>query len=652
MPVSSLNETDSSVVSHVKSLSGTREYRKRNADDVVTSFQGSSKRRRRNTLNAQFDRMASTIQASLCRKDNSPDVRRESSSIRTSSSASSYNPSTLFSAAYMQTDRNIITPNFAVIKDPTPISSRRLPPSGEDIDSNRQHAENQPQGTTAPMWLQNAVASLSKNHPLRSFIPVHHYHSSPQQQIPSVPPVSTEQEDEIFAFRPPTSQDHTYAAPDELHSTQRDSSGSDVHFDLAYQDYPLLPLPFSTPGPASDLAPISWDGRPDIAGGGSDVEKVAASSVADDAGFWKMPSSPLVPAGEEGCKSDTWASFADEQEMPAMLDFHAELAPGNIRSSSPDDTSYESSAMYAPGLSPSHSLSPRSSDSIPTSKPFATPGPGSAVSSTASSRHLAAPRFHVYFDSPAEDPIHSDPIEKPDYEMNLDYGALDFKWEKFDRSGLSLGESSSPYHSLAASELQEDLEEVQADYMPLSQAASDVLEDSHENPLQDLQSSAVASEATPANIPSSQPGGSQPQIPDGNQASQPSSDAFAGASRSRIKFPPPRELRPEDEDHALPFASKTEDRGDSVDEVSADDDAGVFEGALEASLEESDARVCEFPLTTWTAFKTPSPQHGPDAVHQDDAAETENDPITSTSSDVSCSQSSRDTIESWTAAAA
>lgn len=44
------------------------------------------------------------------------------------------------------------------------------------------------------------------------------------------------------------------------------------------------------------------------------------------------------------------------------------------------------------------------------------------------------PTSRVYFDSPMEDPVSSDPLEESDYALDLDYGSLDFRWERFDRT--------------------------------------------------------------------------------------------------------------------------------------------------------------------------------------------------------------------------
>ncbi|KAI0949702.1 hypothetical protein AcW1_009232 [Taiwanofungus camphoratus] len=71
---------------------------------------------------------------------------------------------------------------------------------------------------------------------------------------------------------------------------------------------------------------------------------------------------------------------------------------------------------------------------LPDFKPFSTPGP-------AHSHPPCAAPFTVYFDTPAEDPCTSDPIEEADYALTLDYEnsdpvdieTLGFKWERFDR---------------------------------------------------------------------------------------------------------------------------------------------------------------------------------------------------------------------------
>ncbi|KAF8070172.1 hypothetical protein FPV67DRAFT_1668051 [Lyophyllum atratum] len=52
----------------------------------------------------------------------------------------------------------------------------------------------------------------------------------------------------------------------------------------------------------------------------------------------------------------------------------------------------------------------------------------------------------IYFDSPTEDPSDSDPLE-PGYD--IDYGAIDFKWEPFNRKGISESQrtpSIKPHH--------------------------------------------------------------------------------------------------------------------------------------------------------------------------------------------------------------
>ncbi|OBZ68181.1 hypothetical protein A0H81_11985 [Grifola frondosa] len=71
--------------------------------------------------------------------------------------------------------------------------------------------------------------------------------------------------------------------------------------------------------------------------------------------------------------------------------------------------------------------------------PFTAPGPAHP----SRTRPARASPFKVYFDTPADDPCASDPVEVADYALPLDYQsegegevnieALGFKWERFDR---------------------------------------------------------------------------------------------------------------------------------------------------------------------------------------------------------------------------
>ncbi|EKM54272.1 uncharacterized protein PHACADRAFT_185231 [Phanerochaete carnosa HHB-10118-sp] len=123
------------------------------------------------------------------------------------------------------------------------------------------------------------------------------------------------------------------------------------------------------------------------------------------------------------------------------------LAASHTRSSSPSASgivqhqrSNISAAVYSrPGA--------LSDLSLPPSDPEPLSSPPSRTQNLLQTRHSAAqnssvprhpfstpgPAARIYFDSPAEDPIGSDPLGPEDYELRLDYEELDFRWKRFDR---------------------------------------------------------------------------------------------------------------------------------------------------------------------------------------------------------------------------
>lgn len=180
------------------------------------------------------------------------------------------------------------------------------------------------------------------------------------------------------------------------------------------------------------------------------------------------------------------AALRQTTSLPSIYeeDLDLEPLPDFLRSSSPDLTLPD---VREPSLSPVRSLSPRSSDSASFPIPFSTPGPGSEIS-VSLGRPPQAPTYHVYFDSPTEDPTKSDPLERPDYELDLDYDDLNFKWEKFDRSGLDLTSSSSSLPDHFAS-VEEEEDPMEMEYMvndvqfsaPESEHKADPIQDNEED---------------------------------------------------------------------------------------------------------------------------------------------------------------------------
>ncbi|TFK54323.1 hypothetical protein OE88DRAFT_1184942 [Heliocybe sulcata] len=81
----------------------------------------------------------------------------------------------------------------------------------------------------------------------------------------------------------------------------------------------------------------------------------------------------------------------------------------------------------------------------------------------------------VYFDSPAEDPMHSDPIDPADYQLDLDvdYEKLDFRWEPFFRNRSA---SSAPVEPEEERLSDQDLaHDVPPDFSPFPDGEPDVL---------------------------------------------------------------------------------------------------------------------------------------------------------------------------------
>ncbi|KAF7793845.1 hypothetical protein EIP86_004966 [Pleurotus ostreatoroseus] len=90
----------------------------------------------------------------------------------------------------------------------------------------------------------------------------------------------------------------------------------------------------------------------------------------------------------------------------------------------------------------SHSPHPRPESFIRTTPPVVHQQTFEANTAVSSPKRESSPpplhtRYKVYFDSPMEDPFGSDPLEPPQYELDLDYSNLDFHWTKFDRSNES-----------------------------------------------------------------------------------------------------------------------------------------------------------------------------------------------------------------------
>lgn len=201
------------------------------------------------------------------------------------------------------------------------------------------------------------------------------------------------------------------------------------------RDNSSMPAPFSEPGP---LAPPRLP--PSAAAGPLDTDNTTSfahdksaldSALARPAPLPFSTPGPLVaphltltsgmlarsrrtdsPLPEE----DIW-DHLDAAQDPTLVELSAAEYSGDASDSGlpPSDPSWSSPASDPRLLR--GDLRNWSLPAAPVGRPFSTP-----VHPT-----------RVYFDSPIEDPISSDPLDPADYELDLDYENLDFRWEKFDR---------------------------------------------------------------------------------------------------------------------------------------------------------------------------------------------------------------------------
>lgn len=402
-----------------------------------------SKRRKTESLNSRFDRMEDTVRLLHTERASLQQRRRRTSSVSGSSSTASYDIPRTPVDAYSSLDDGRVGLEFSTVKSQPHTKYARGAPL-PSMDFMFGHGDHPTPNNKAqvPLWLQDTVASLKKSHPLRSFIPV------PTIDAPEADPGHHVEED-VFAFQPPAPQQETddmLRVPDPMQPSYMLPEPSNAR----------SVLPFSMPGPGSDLAHAEWANTVDTAydltqedpqyahSHGPPEEDVHLSAIPPEQGETSPNRAPLP--------------FA-QPPSPTLVedDFsaHIELSPQYL-SSSPLTDSYMHDAQE-PGLTPARtrSSSSRTSDSISFPKPFSTPGPGSTFSVSSASR---APTFKVFFDSPTEDPMMSDPMEKPDYELDLDYDNLDFKWEKFDRSAIGVSASSPSFRGRTGSDSDNDLE--------------------------------------------------------------------------------------------------------------------------------------------------------------------------------------------------
>lgn len=293
-----------------------------------------------------------------------------------------------------------------------------------------------------PAWLAHTFLALDKEHPLRSLLPKDVHESSPQTNVshrrrssqplhitsPLPPLYEVDKVDSVFAFGPPeqgspmqTDTHHT-SRNLETYKTKvlspncirEDDSleyqTSNTHLGFASALGVASPcnlnsafIPFTKPGPCSTLAPaLNQTPLPLL----FNIPPIPDAPEADDSGPTYDDMNVLSPS-----------QMLDDHSNPPLC------APYDGYAYNMD---YEDDLMeentYVDGM-----------DSIPSSD---TPGPSSDTLTNLQSSLFATPgpgyrTDPVYFDSPAEDPSNSDPLDESEY--RLDWCDISFHWKPFLR---------------------------------------------------------------------------------------------------------------------------------------------------------------------------------------------------------------------------
>lgn len=296
---------------------------------------------------------------------------------------------------------------------------------------------------------------------------------------PVVPPSSHHaRPDQLLPVRSPSGivEQHSPTYPP---MSRQAATAMSTYIEAIPADIPVEIVPFSTPGPlvrSSKIQNPASRFAPPLAASASasilSLDDPPTVTPNDPLPFSKP--GPLAPSVRiKGRPSPMGRLHSQNNNIPR---FPKLLTPA--RALTPNSDSSDHFSLSDPLRSDSAS-SPTTNPPYPN-----TPYTGGSLRNTVA---LRASRFrspsapskdllttpgptHIYFDSPTEDPQTSDPIDPTDYELDLDYENLDFRWERFDPSGPPLAGSKDtrrfPHVSSDASHDQ-DGESVVNNQLPL-----------------------------------------------------------------------------------------------------------------------------------------------------------------------------------------
>ncbi|KAF9784424.1 hypothetical protein BJ322DRAFT_848106 [Thelephora terrestris] len=278
---------------------------------------------------------------------------------------------------YQDSDRGRLGAGFSILK---PMVSR----------SQTSHAP-VPKITALPPWLQDTITELNASHPLRAVFPVLHEVSDPQvvnhptENPPEspVPPRHGVNRPFCFSSTPPRVPSSTRLPDPDTSSDELQALSP--HYPL-YQTDSLLHLRSRSPAPSIGALSRSEVGL-----------RTSTDSRPGTSALTNMTKNPDI------CEFKTPPLLASSSDR----DPHETVSPATQRDVECDDVfRYNTSQADLP-------------IALPPSEPFVFERP-----------------TRVYFDSPIEDPMSSDPLEPNDYDpFRLDpeeYKNISFKWTPFD----------------------------------------------------------------------------------------------------------------------------------------------------------------------------------------------------------------------------
>ncbi|KAK7045576.1 hypothetical protein VNI00_007408 [Paramarasmius palmivorus] len=440
------------------------------------------KRRKRNGMNARFDRMVEAMNVTHLPSSSSIRSRsrtRTGSSSASGSSLSYAPPDTPVDAYYDGLKAGALGEGFSVLK--MKGSGRFL-----DEDSYSVVQDTDEPDSELPTWLSDTFSTLSKHHPLRMLIP--------KSYVP-INPIEEESENH-FAYGPDShllqsSQVLTHARASSEHA---DFEKQNLASPIAFKSTPasletLEETPFSKPGPASSViySPFARSPMPLLPPTMPVAEyhtpallhsAPSATADVDHNSLTRMRHTNTVAAHtlSEFCSSSPGVMAPRKSRLPAghfVFSPRVALTSPMTRSHSdcresepPDDYPYHrirptpTPPLYYTTNHPdiSYSSEHPPSSSYPTSQISVTEHPSCASPAPPMSHSFRDPDFSDasafstpgpgYYASRPPDSApassSSDPIVEDHFGMDVDIDGLEFQWKAFNRKGeeVSTGDTT------------------------------------------------------------------------------------------------------------------------------------------------------------------------------------------------------------------